>query len=210
MKKNVLLLCFLVVLKIVEAQSFNFGLKGGASLTDLSYNQKEGLNIDMGQEFNIGFFARLYFNEKVYLQSEFAYSFAKFEFAFDMQNIEQGTLISDNVQSFNANKQGIIVPILVGYKLIDLKVANLRVFVGPEFMFNTSDFDELIVDLQGIGQTFKSNSLVVYGLAGVGVDVLMFSIDLRYTYPFGSDFVIDSHKTDFKDCWKLALTWRIF
>ena len=60
------------------------------------------------------------------------------------------------------------VPLLVGFKIIDLKLLKLRVFTGPEFNFALRKHS---------GQYFQLGFQ-----AGVGVDVWRFTIDAGYSF----------------------------
>ena len=210
MKKLSLFLCAVVLtIGVSQAQSFNFGIKGGVTLNSLSYEQETGLQAEANPGFNVGAFFRLYIGDKLYLQPEVAYSFGKFNFDVNVMDAIDGTLTEDLTQSFEASKQGVSIPVLVGYRVLDLKVANLRLFAGPEFMISTSNFEQLTSDMEAIGQNFESNAFGVSGVAGIGVDALMLSLDLRYAYPFTNNFVIGGEETNFKG-WVVSLAWKLF
>lgn len=210
MKKIALFLCAVVLtIGVSRAQSFNFGIKGGVTLNSLSYDKEAGLQAEANPGFNVGAFFRLYIGEKFYLQPEVAYSFGKFNFDVNVMDAIQGTVVDNAKQSFEASKQGVSIPVLVGYRVLNLKVANLRVFAGPEFMISTGNFDKLTDDMKAIGQTFEEKAFGVSGLAGIGVDALMLSLDLRYAYPFTNNFVIGGEETNFKG-WVVSLAWKIF
>ena len=67
------------------------------------------------------------------------------------------------------------IPILFGYKLLDLKLLNVRTFAGPNFRF---DAGSSIPDFTTDG--FRNAALGFQ--AGVGADVLMLTFDIRYNY----------------------------
>ena len=178
-------------------------------MNSLSYEQETGLQAEANPGFNVGAFFRLYIGDKLYLQPEVAYSFGKFNFDVNVMDAIDGTLTEDLTQSFEASKQGVSIPVLVGYRVLDLKVANLRLFAGPEFMISTGNFEQLTSDMEAIGQNFESNAFGVSGVAGIGVDALMLSLDLRYAYPFTNNFVIGGEETNFKG-WVVSLAWKLF
>jgi hypothetical protein len=212
MKKLGLFLCAIALtIGVSQAQSFNFGIKGGVTLNSLSYDQEAGLQAEANPGFNVGAFFRLYIGEKFYLQPEVAYSFGKFNFDVDPMDVLDGTVGQDIETQFEASKQGVSIPVLFGYRVLDLKVANLRVFAGPEFMISTGNFEQLTSDIQALGPNFDfdANAFGVSGLAGIGVDALMLSLDLRYSYPFTNNFVIGGEETNFKG-WVVSLAWKIF
>jgi hypothetical protein len=77
------------------------------------------------------------------------------------------------------------VPLLLGYKLLDLKLVNLRVFAGPKLRFNAGSslsYSNLTtggpVTQADLTKDVKAAQV---GLeAGAGIDVLMFTLDARY------------------------------
>ena len=210
MKKLGLFLCAVALtIGVSQAQSFNFGIKGGVTLNSLSYDQEAGLQAEANPGFNVGAFFRLYIGEKFYLQPEVAYSFGKFNFDVNVKDVIDGTITENAKESFEASKQGVSIPVLFGYRVLNLKVANLRVFAGPEFMISTGNFEDLTADMQAIGQKFDASAFGVSGMAGIGVDALMLSLDLRYAYPFTNNFVIGGEETNFKG-WVVSLAWKIF
>jgi opacity protein-like surface antigen len=75
------------------------------------------------------------------------------------------------------------VPLLLGYKLLDLKLINLRAFAGPKLRFNAGsslDYKNLSAGITQ-DQLSKDIKAAQLGLeAGIGVDILMFTLDARY------------------------------
>lgn len=209
MRKISLFLCAIALTGITYAQSFNFGIKAGVTLNDLSYNQESGISAKANPGFNVGAFARVYIGNKFYLQPEVAYSFGKFNFDITPSDVIVGDAEDKAKKSFEASRQGVSIPVLFGYRILNLKVANLRVFAGPEFMISTGNFDKIKENVSAVGTTFKTNSFGVSGMVGIGVDALMLSLDLRYAYPFTNDFVIGDQKTNFQG-WVISLAWKIF
>ena len=188
MKKN-LLAAFMLLFSAFTYAQFNFGIKVGynsslslnnvSSITSGSYNLKS-VNADFANGFNIGVFGRLSANS-LYFQPELLYNFGSKNYTVTGQDA------SNNNVSFGKNVKirTIDVPLLVGYKLLDLKVCNLRAFAGPKLRFNAGsslDFTKPTdskMDLSTLEKDIKSAQI---GLeAGVGVDVLMFTLDARYS-----------------------------
>ena len=70
------------------------------------------------------------------------------------------------------------VPVLAGYKLLSLKLVNLRVMAGP---VATVMFSERKNDLKLLNpEHYKFNKSNVGFQAGVGIDVAKFTLDARY------------------------------
>jgi hypothetical protein len=110
------------------------------------------------------------------------------------------------------------VPLLLGYKLVDLKLMNLRVFAGPKLRFNAgSSLDYNVITAGGsvTADQLKSDiKAAQLGLeAGVGVDVLMFTLDARY------NLIGDMYHTKLNDLtidkipantFVISLGWKFF
>lgn len=203
MKKLSLVVLAVMMTSMVHAQ-FNLGIKAGVSLNSLSYNSEQGIQYETNPGFELGAMLRVYLGGKFYVQPEVSYSFSKIELEVTPENLIGGTMMEENEQIFKESQQGVNIPVLFGYRLLDLKVANLRVFAGPEFKISTSKFDELRENVEN----FDSKAFGVSGLAGIGVDALMLSLDLRYAYPFTNNFVIGDEAANFKG-WVVSLTWKL-
>ena len=135
MKKVLFAAIFMTFTLSVFAQTFNFGLKAGINsqkITTDSYNSGimrydlSDLKSDAKMGYDVGAFARLG-GKKLYLQPELLYSSKKGNSSFTMNNLADGT----GQYSQSVDIKSIQVPLLVGYKLIDLKLASIRVFTGP-------------------------------------------------------------------------------
>ena len=221
MKKVIITAAILLCVSFANAQ-INFGVKAGynsslgandlGSITNGSYNLKS-VNSEYKNGFQAGVFLRLNAS-KLYFQPELLYAMGK-------KNYDMNVTSSDNTITGTFNKNVTVstvdVPLLLGYKVLDLKVANLRVFAGPKLRFNagsTLDFKNVTggnfntADLQ---QDVKAAQL---GLeAGFGVDVLMLSLDFRY------QVINDMYQTKLKDVtidkipantFVISLGWKIF
>ena len=183
MKKLILSLAMVFSVTFAYSQLFNMGVKVGynstLSLNDLHYNTQKFSEEFFGN-MHFGGFARLNFG-KVYLQPELLYSMQRKDYRLSINNPELPAF--DNLVKIRT----IDMPILVGYKLLDFKLINVRTFIGPKFRFNAGSkitpsyaTDRLAIDAGGPVTNLKDAAL---GLeAGVGVDVLMLTFDVRYNY----------------------------
>ena len=108
--------------------------------------------------FDVGFFARLNYH-KLYIQPELVYSY---------QSTKQDVSLS------KMNTHNLNVPVLVGYKLFDVKLMNVRAFIGPEFNY---------VLAEDPAHDWRSPANIL-GCIGAGVDIAMLTLDLRYSYAF--------------------------
>ena len=130
MRKSILTITLMTMfLSTFAIGPFTLGLKGGINsskittdnfkTTDFTYSNFKS---DSKAGFNIGAFARL--GTKIYLQPELLYC---------VRNSESTSAIGNASQSVKLKT--IQVPILLGFKLIDLKLASIRAFTGPAMSF---------------------------------------------------------------------------
>jgi hypothetical protein len=169
MKKVILILAISLFSAGMSFGQFSFGLKIGYNASKL-HTSLDSIKSSFNSGFHFGAFVR--FGKKVYLQPEFYYTL-------------QGGVFENNVtNTYNNWKQNVTVgtldiPVLVGFKLINVKVVNWRIMAGPmvSFVVNSKIRD---VSLTGPIKTSDINSTNWYVQVGTGVDVLFLTLDLRY------------------------------
>jgi hypothetical protein len=168
MKTFVLLCIFLAASLVVSAQSpLNFGIKAGFNSSKITTD--EG-NFDENNitNFVAGAFARV--NVKsFYLQPEAYFS-------------SKGGKLEDIDSKNSFDLKSIDVPLLLGYKIINKGLVNLRVNTGPVLSFVTSK------DVDASTSVFESGKLKdsIFGWQyGAGLDLLFFSLDVRMENSFG-------------------------
>lgn len=219
MKRILFSTVFLLFVTIVSAQ-FNFGLKAGynsslslknlSSLSNGSYTM-DNVKSEIWNNFQAGAFARVFIN-KFYIQPEILYSVQKKEYELKQVLIDEDTRRDVNTYM---NISNVEVPILLGYKLLDLKVLNVRAFAGPRFTMNSGsslqyeNLTEEQITTAGLVQDFKDSQVSID--AGVGVDLFMFALDARV------NLIQDFQKTsDLKNIsmptntFVISLAWKIF
>ena len=189
MKKLFLIAALLLSVSLTYAQ-FNFGIKAGynsslsfsnvSSVTNGTYNLNSVQN-ELWNDFHAGLFARVGLGKKLYIQPELLYNIQKKNYNLTIQDAISGQVTLNKIANINT----VEVPILVGYKLLDLKLLNVRAFAGPDIKFNagsTLDFNNITggnFDTKKLVSDIKAANL---GLQiGAGVDVLMFALDVKYT-----------------------------
>ena len=158
MKKVFITALFICAAAVCSALP-NFGAKIGGNFSKLSVSKSE-MEYKFQPGFDIGFFARLNYH-KMYVQPELVYSYQTFG--------QKNTPKSHKIHTHNLN-----VPVLVGYKLVDVKMTNVRVFLGPEFSYVLSDNVKLD----------PRTPVNILGCIGAGIDIAMLTLDLRYSYAF--------------------------
>jgi len=198
----------------------DFGVKAGynssvgldklSSVTSGNYNV-DSIRADVKNNFQLGVFGRLNFG-KLYFQPELLYTMGKKEYTVTLEDTQNGPASYDKV----VNISNIEVPLLVGYKVIDLiKMVNVRVFAGPKLTFNAGSslkFENL--DNITIDKLEKDVKNAQLGLeAGLGVDVLKFTLDARF------NVIKDMYQTKIQDVTVddfqantivISLGWKLF
>ena len=186
MKKIMIMAVLLLTVSFTNAQ-LNLGIKA-------SYNSSLGMNnlnsvangtynlnsvkSDLDNGFEVGGFARIGISA-FYFQPELLYAFGKKDYT--QSFVDE----SDNSVTYKKHVKisNVDVPLLVGLKLLDLKVVNFRVFAGPKLRFNAGSSLDFTA---ASGESFNTDNLqkdikgAQLGLVtGVGVDFLMLTLDLR-------------------------------
>jgi len=186
MKKFIIASVMLLSVSITYAQ-FNFGVKAGFN-SSLSLNNSNSLSTgsynlnsvksDLSNGFQAGVFARFGL-KKIYFQPEFLYNMGKKDYTMTLQDAQNNDVQLDKRVTISTLE----VPLLLGYKLLDLKLINLRAFAGPKLRFNAGsslDYKNLSAGITQ-DQLSKDIKAAQLGLeAGIGVDILMFTLDARY------------------------------
>lgn len=185
--KRTTLFFLLIFFALNASAQLNFGLKAGynssltvnslSSVGDGSYNL-QNVQSEFQNNLHAGVFARV-FIKKWYLQPELLYSLEKKEF--DLMNV----VISGNATNVETymSISTVQVPLYLGYKLLDLKLLNLRLFGGPKFIMDAGSslgYRNLTAEqISGaqLAEEFKKSQVDLE--LGAGIDVLMFAIDAK-------------------------------
>jgi len=155
---------------------FTLGIKGSINSSkittdNLSYSDFGFFDFkyDTKSGYNIGAFARL--GTKVYLQPELLYCVKNGETSFMSGNVSKSQTVK---------LKSIQIPILAGYKLIDLKLASIRAFTGPAMSYVMSG-SRLETNLKFVDpKNFKK--IIWDWQLGAGVDAGMITFDVRYEW----------------------------
>jgi hypothetical protein len=200
MKKLVFLIVSLFSFSFLHAQlPISFGPKVGFTTSKLS-TDKDEIKESFKANFQGGAFLRL--GRKTYLQPEVNF-------------ISKGGLFSKN-EFMGAREIGlstIEIPVLLGVRLLDLKLANIRVMAGPSMAFVIDKNIRMQDDLTSL-QLTRDEILdkledVIWGVqAGAGIDLLMFTLDVRYEW--GLNNVINHQNLELKNSiFNVSLGWKI-
>lgn len=122
---------------------------------------------------------------------------------------KSGVLINPDLAASEQtiNLRTIDVPLLLGVKVADLKLTNIRVFAGPVASLTVNreikvkNWDDAITkdDIRGANWAIQF---------GAGVDLLMFTADLRYELGMGDYSKIDTYSLK-NNLVTLSLGWKI-
>jgi hypothetical protein len=224
MKKLLVSTVLLLTFTVTYAQ-LNFGIKAGynssLSLTNISSVANgtyyfDNVKNEMWNNFQAGVFARIGLGKKLYFQPELLYNMQKTNYTVTLQDVENRGVSYDKIVNISTYD----IPLLVGYKILDLKLLNLRAFAGPKLRFDSGNsslaFSNLLkpagsgstITLDGLKQDVLKSKI---GLeVGAGIDVLMLTLDLRYNLigdmynPVVNDYNLPS------STFTISLGWKIF
>jgi hypothetical protein len=169
MKSIFVTIAFLLIAFCVQAQipGFNIGPKIGYNTRKFS-SKLEDFKSDQDGAFQIGGFARI--GKKIYVQPEVNYVVKGGKISFNG---------NDNVM---IKMKSITIPVLIGYKVINAGIFNLRLMAGPAVsMIINKDISggPVISGSPSIAKDDLKDSMWSVQMGG-GLDVLNFTLDLRY------------------------------
>jgi len=176
MRKTILTITLMTLVLSTFAQlPFALGIKGSINSTKITTDNYSASNFtyanfksDAKSGYALGVFARL--GTSIYLQPELLYSVKK----------SQSTSGSVNQ---NIDLKTIQVPILLGFKLIDLKLASIRAFTGPAMSFPMKSSKVTYEGVtSGLYETENYKSNIWDWQLGAGVDVGPLVVDVRYEW----------------------------
>ncbi len=208
MKKAILVLSTVLLSSVMFGQ-FHFGPQVGYTASNLSINKSEIVN-NLKSNLLIGVFVRM--GKKIYLQPEANWltqgSTFKYEFEVDDPNPVEQEIKLNTLQ----------VPLSLGWRMINLDVINIRLFAGASanFILNTK-INTLNPDTYEYLLPEDFSSIQWQWQAGLGVDILMFAIDVRYCGGIndlvnktvtvdGGNYEVSSKSNLFQ----VTLGWKIF
>lgn len=171
MKKILFALLIAFTGLVTEAQSvFSVGPKIGYNSNTLT-NNRDSISTNLNNSFQIGAFVRV--GKKVYFQPEANYQVVK------------GTMnksVGETILSQDIIIKTIKVPALIGVKLINRKVVNLRLMAGPAvtFLYNKKLDPKDMGSLWPIQSVDDLKNSIWSVQMGAGLDVFFMTLDVRY------------------------------
>lgn len=216
--KRLAVLLIVVITSTTMFGQFHFGPQIGYSASNLSLNT-DSITSGLKSNFMFGVFFRL--GDKVYLQPEVNWMTSGSVFKYPEVNLGNSDL-SPFQQDIKLNS--INIPVSLGWRLIDLKIVNIRLFVGinadiitKKTINNSQDISEVDDDLFNPIKESDINDLNWSYHAGLGVDVLMFAIDVKYIGALGEPIISDityngstQHIGSKYSMFLVTLGWKIF
>lgn len=150
---------------------FRAGYNGNKLVTDLS-----SIESHFGNGFHVGIFSR--FGKRIYFAPELNYRLSASTFSNDSTN---GTWTK---QRFTVGS--LDIPLLAGFKIVNAGFLNWRVELGPVASFVVNKKVKNFDDLTGPVESASFNTASWLIMVGTGIDVLFFTLDIRYEYSFNS------------------------
>lgn len=202
MKKLSLLFLLTLSASFVFGQ-FSIGPKIGYNTSKLS-TDLDDIESDLKNSFHFGAFARL--GTKIYLQPEVNWL------------TQGGTFSKPEIGNVKAIKQEvelktIEIPLLIGWRILNLGIGNVRVMAGPSASIvtdktvSTSDGNSFINPI-----TSADVEDMIWGFnIGAGADVLMFTLDVRYQMGL-NEVITKVEGFDFNsknNMFAISLGWKI-
>ncbi len=197
MKKNLFILLFIGLTSIsVEAQKLKLGVKLGINGTEITNPNSfsdfvdkgfsesiKDTDISLGAGYQIGAFLRIYPKEKFFIQPELNYAMKKGETSFVVEGSTSGST-SQHVNQ-EVEFKNIEIPVMFGYRLLNLKLVQLNVMTGPLIAISTNksnSFKGAVTELEDAGNNYqdKLKNAHYSWQIGASLDVLSFVLDLRY------------------------------
>jgi len=205
--KKISLLLISVFFATVSFGQFHIGPQVGYTASNLSLDV-DSISNSMKSNFLVGAFVRL--GGKVYIQPEVNYMTQGS--IFKWPSLSGGLSPLEQEISIKTLQ----VPVNLGWKLIDAKVFNIRLMGGVVMNFNMD------TEIETTGDNSNYNGLVPEDFkdmtwqwdAGLGVDVLMFAIDVKYVGGL-TNILQDIHYnegtvTSKSNLFVVTLGWKIF
>lgn len=197
--KRAILFSALLFLSSVTFAQFTIGPKIGFTMSKLSTNI-EDYSDEAKSGFQFGAFAR-FGKKKLYIQPEVMFA------------TKGGTIVRDADElKAKINLNTVQIPALVGFKLLNLKVVNFRIMGGPAISIVTNK--EISTDENWTEDLITEDNIkdgIWNFQLGVGVDVLMFNLDVRYEFGLNNIWeATGGQDYDMKNnLWNISLGWMI-
>lgn len=186
MKRAIIIFCFILVTGSVFSQSMfsiDLGPKIGFNSTRLTTHLRDYVN-DIKRGWQGGVFLRMGI-KNLYFQPEAYISVKKAGLNYDYNSFDPNDPTSIDPVSQSLKLTTVDFPLLLGYKIINLRIANLRIFGGPVASFNLDK--ELLLSIRGLDESSRfsteefKNALWSFKI-GAGADFIIATVDVSYQW----------------------------
>ena len=199
--KKLITLIMMMFLGVAVFAQFTLGPKVGMTMGKLNTTFPE-VKEELKTGWQVGAFVR--FGKKLYIQPELMFVTKGGKITQDYEELSVKTTV---------NLNSVQVPILIGYKLIDLKAINLRIMTGPAMSFVLNEKIDIDTEIENpLTKDHIKNTIWSYQL-GAGIDFLMFTFDVRYEWGLNNIFDPQAGEESYdmkSNVWNLSLGWKIF
>lgn len=185
MKRSILFLTFIILSGAAFSQ-FSFGPKIGYNSAKLSLDRND-INSELKNNFQFGLFMRI--GTKIYVQPEVNWVNQGSIF----KTVEGAGFTGEFEQEVKLTT--IQVPLMIGAKVIDLKLFNLRIFGGPtaSFISKVKIDNKLAAGIEPISEADLED--IIWSVqVGAGFDITKLTFDIRYN--FGMNDVMKTVQID--------------
>lgn len=218
MKRIVVLLIAIITSTTMFGQ-FHFGPQIGYSASKLTLNT-DSITSSLSSNFMFGAFVRI--GNKIYIQPEINWMTTGTVFKYPEVDLG-GVDLSPFEQDIKLST--INIPVSLGFRIINLEIVNIRIFAGinanivtNKTINNSQDISDIDEDIFKPIQEADIKDLNWNYHAGLGVDVLMFALDVKYVGVFGEPIVGDifyngdaqTISTTGGNMFLVTLGWKIF
>ena len=183
MKKTLFTLAFLAIAIVSFGGIFDLGVKAGMNSAKFTLNQSmDELKADAKAGYEFGAFMRMG-GKNLYFQPEV-------NFVTKNSTVTEKT--STSTITYNTKYNSVQVPLLAGLQFFNIKAASLHVITGPSISFAPN------ATIDDVKSNLENKSAWTWQL-GAGVDILIFTVNLRYEWGL-SDFTVENvQNTVFKN-----------
>jgi len=202
MKKTLLIISAILFITTTQAQ-LHFGPQIGYTASKLTTSSSD-ITSSVKNNFLFGAFVRI--GDKFYVQPEVNWL------------TQGGIWESDGIDMDNTKLEmtykTIQIPVNLGWRIIDLKLVNIRLLGGV----SANIVADKTMEINGITEPITDaewNDLIWQYQVGAGVDVLMFALDVKYVGGINNwnkdDISFDGKSISTKgNMFMVTLGWKIF
>jgi hypothetical protein len=183
MKKTLFTLALLCMAVVSFGGIFDLGVKAGMNSSKFTLKQSiDDLKADAKAGYEYGAFMRVG-GKHLYFQPEVNFVTKNSTASYTTNS---GTTTTTTTTKYSA----VQVPLLAGFKFLDIKAASLHLITGPSISFAPK------TKLEDAESVLSNKSAWTWQL-GAGIDLLIFSVNLRYEWGL-SDFTLNNAAENIK------------